>query len=288
MSKYDEQHYYIACGEEHKMHTLRVVYWDRRWYGRVAEMEQFDVHVRNLAVDRDRAVAKADELGYGKLTVAEWVPEQLTELRARRTPEQIEAEKAARREEWLARLREDRERMGLGKYRDRSALEVFAEDPDYIAWFCLNLTDEDSARFTIEFLMEHDAVNDYVGEVSAALDEEQRKQDERDRIDAASEHVGEVGEKFTAQVTLEFRTAVEGHYGWSNLIKFRTADGDVLTTFTTAKWAEETVDSEWPGTGDYIADEGVTGTLTGTVKAHDTYKGTKQTMLTRTKFQIDH
>lgn len=86
-----------------------------------------------------------------------------------------------------------------------------------------------------------------------------------------SEHVGTVGDKVSLTATITGVTAVHGAYGISGLIRWQTESGDILFTFTTAKWSDS-------------AETGQTGIVTGTVKRHDEYKGTKQTQLTRTKF----
>lgn len=89
----------------------------------------------------------------------------------------------------------------------------------------------------------------------------------------ASEWIGTVGAKVTATITIERKQNV-GSFSYagpdSYLIVGRTAEGEIVKTFTTAAWLTE-VD---------VAD---TITLTATVKAHETYEGTKQTAITRAK-----
>lgn len=86
---------------------------------------------------------------------------------------------------------------------------------------------------------------------------------------AASRHVGEVGTKVTVTGTVVFVKVVRSDYGSSVLVVV-DADGDKVTTFSNAAWARD-------------ADRGDTVTLTGTVKAHETYDGERRTVLTRTK-----
>jgi hypothetical protein len=86
---------------------------------------------------------------------------------------------------------------------------------------------------------------------------------------AASRWVGEVGSKVTVAGTVVFTKTVESAYGTSVLVVV-DADGDKVTTFTTAAWA-------------WDAAKGDTVTLTGTVKSHETYEGEQRTVLTRTK-----
>jgi len=70
-------------------------------------------------------------------------------------------------------------------------------------------------------------------------------------------------------VTLDFVTGYETAYGYTTILKFRTAEGATLV------WKA----SGDPGVG--REDVGKTYTLAGTIKAHDTYKDQKQTVMTR-------
>ena len=86
-----------------------------------------------------------------------------------------------------------------------------------------------------------------------------------------SEHVGKVGERITCDIVVEdvfsYKCKSFAGYGMETryINKFRTADGNILVWQTSAP-----------------ADEKATK-ITGTVKAHDDYKGEKQTTLQRCK-----
>lgn len=70
-------------------------------------------------------------------------------------------------------------------------------------------------------------------------------------------------------LTLDFVAGYEGAYGYVSILKFKTSEGASLV---------------WKSTGDSgigRADVGKQFTLSGTIKSHDTYKGEKQTALTR-------
>lgn len=89
---------------------------------------------------------------------------------------------------------------------------------------------------------------------------------------ASPGHWGEVGVRaeLTATVTRVVPLPDNG-FGPSLLIKLRTEEGHELVTFTTAAWAWE-------------ASEGDVYTGKATVKKHDEFNGTAQTVITRAKF----
>lgn len=82
-------------------------------------------------------------------------------------------------------------------------------------------------------------------------------------------YAGEVGEKITVTGTIERKRWIATQYGSSALV-IVDAGAHVLKMFTTAAWADD-------------AEEGQTVTLTATVKAHQEYEGTRQTVVTRAK-----
>lgn len=92
--------------------------------------------------------------------------------------------------------------------------------------------------------------------------------------DAASQHFGAVGERVRkVPATVEFTRSWEVSCGFGPgrdplryLVKFRTAEGNIATWFT----------SRPPG-----VEKGDAVLLTGTVKKHDRYEGTAQTILSR-------
>lgn len=82
---------------------------------------------------------------------------------------------------------------------------------------------------------------------------------------AASAHVGAVGDKLSIVVTLERVHSFDSQFGTTHMHKFRDAAGNVVV---------------WK-TGSELLDAGKSYRLNGTVKAHDDYKGVKQTVMTR-------
>lgn len=112
-------------------------------------------------------------------------------------------------------------------------------------------------------------------QLEAAATSIQRKK-ERDAEGRASEYVGEIKERieFEAQVIGVYGT--EGHYGHTDIVKFKDADRNLFTWFASGYVGLER--------GDRIS-------IKGTVKKHDEFRDIKQTVMTRckfTKFNIVH
>ena len=103
------------------------------------------------------------------------------------------------------------------------------------------------------------------------------------RAEDVSEYVGEVGERITVKVTLKGSYSFETHYTYSGetnyIHTFEDEAGNVFKWKTTDCLSYKREGGSWvyPEKGDAL-------TLTGTVKAHEEYKGTKQTVLTRCKY----
>lgn len=90
---------------------------------------------------------------------------------------------------------------------------------------------------------------------------------EASRPASTSEWIGEVGEKLCdVAVTLVSVHGFEGKFGYSQVVKFETEEGNVLVWFTGVDIKIEVGDSCF---------------LTGTVKKHDQYKDQKTTIVTR-------
>ena len=89
------------------------------------------------------------------------------------------------------------------------------------------------------------------------------------RPESNSEWVGEVGERLKKiPVTLLSVHGFDGHYGFSQVVKFEDEKENIYTWFTAVEIKIE---------------PGEQCLLTGTVKKHDEYKGEKTTVLTRCK-----
>ena len=83
-----------------------------------------------------------------------------------------------------------------------------------------------------------------------------------------SNYLGTVGEVLRIQATLDSVKTIDGNYGVTYLVKFTASTGDKVSWFA----------SNCPN-----FDDGVELQLKGRVKAHNEYKGLKETMVTRCK-----
>jgi hypothetical protein len=93
---------------------------------------------------------------------------------------------------------------------------------------------------------------------------------ERAEKAAKSQHLGNQGSRLQGEVTCTAKFEIDTHYGPSTIYVFEDESGSQLKWFTASN----------PG-----IDKGDKGLLEGTVKKHDEYRGTKQTILTRCKFK---
>lgn len=93
-----------------------------------------------------------------------------------------------------------------------------------------------------------------------------------------SQWVGDVKDRVT--LTLEHvRThGYEGYYGWSAIHIFKDTNGNTFVWNTDKKLCE-VLGEEWRAQDKRMCE------VTGTIKAHDTYNGEKQTILTRCKLK---
>lgn len=82
-------------------------------------------------------------------------------------------------------------------------------------------------------------------------------------------YAGEVGDKITLTGRIARHQWVSTQYGTSALVIVETGE-HVAKMFTSARWADDVT-------------EGDTVTLTGTVKTHQEYEGTRQTVMTRAR-----
>lgn len=93
---------------------------------------------------------------------------------------------------------------------------------------------------------------------------EHERQDEAKKF-ADSDFVGQVGERITRTVEVLGVHSFDGNYGPTRIHRLRDIEGNIFTWFAHTTPLEE---------GNWYE-------VTGTVKGHDTYRGIKQTILTR-------
>ena len=101
-----------------------------------------------------------------------------------------------------------------------------------------------------------------------AYNRELAKRQEREQA-AVSEHIGEVKQRITTEVTVLDTKWIETQYGGSMLVKMVTPEGNRLAWFA----------SNPPD----CVEIGAQLNLTGTVKDHKEFRGAKETNLTRCK-----
>ena len=83
--------------------------------------------------------------------------------------------------------------------------------------------------------------------------------------DSTSEHMGEVGQRIDFTATVVKAIPIENYFGSQTLHIFQTPEGNIATWLTGARTLEV----------------GTVHEMRGTIKSLDTYKGTKQTVMTR-------
>lgn len=91
---------------------------------------------------------------------------------------------------------------------------------------------------------------------------------ERDAANAQKKHIGSVGEKITARMTLKRISKSYSNYGITTTYIFNDVDGN---------------DIVWFSSRDIGIEEGKEYEITATVKAHQTYKDVASTVITRAK-----
>lgn len=101
-----------------------------------------------------------------------------------------------------------------------------------------------------------------------------------------SEYIGNVGDKINVKVTHLNSYNYETQFGSSYIHLFVDDDGNIFKWSTNSKLEFTVKDnnsnlSQW-----YCLDKGATIQLTGKIKEHSEYRGQKQTVLTRCKYEV--
>ena len=114
--------------------------------------------------------------------------------------------------------------------------------------------------------------------------ERARKQAEREaqwaKERAQSEYVGEVGQKITLEVYLNFETSYKTDFGTTYIYSFKDDNGNTFVWKTSSiLWIEE-LDEK--GSNIFIR-KGDKISLTATIKAHQEYRDEKQTLIQRVR-----
>lgn len=98
---------------------------------------------------------------------------------------------------------------------------------------------------------------------------------------AKVEYYGAVGDKFEKEMTFEKMFGFETMYGYQYILLFRDEENHVF------KWSTSNSTYKMDGTRYYDYEIGHKYLIKGTIKAHNEYKGVKQTVITRCKVVDD-
>lgn len=109
-----------------------------------------------------------------------------------------------------------------------------------------------------------------VSAYNKAVEKEQQARYERDN---PSEYFGVVGERNVYTVTVMSRKELVGEYGVTTLIVFRLADGNRAKWFASGSAEDFPIDA--------------TVTVKATIKGHEAYRGSRQTMLSRVAIYVE-
>jgi hypothetical protein len=192
----------------------------------------------------------AREKGLGRSTSSDawsYMSDQKTREKAGAFPTDADKEMAAKAEEWAENL---------------SDAMVDAESGDYLH----NL--RAIARSGVVTYRSMGIAASMIIAYQRAIGRE-RERAERAARPTLDAYVGEIGKRHTwNSVTLDFVTGYETQYGYTTILKFRTPEGATIV---------------WKASSTSLTrqDVGKKYQLTGTVKEHSEYKGTKQTIVSR-------
>ena len=149
----------------------------------------------------------------------------------------------------------------------RAEFDVWAEPHEKLLGDIAAAEGNPFLRDLADKLAKHRTLSDK--QLAAAATSIQRTKD-RKIEGLGSEYVGEVKERIEFEAEVMGVYGTEGFYGHTDIVKFKDAAGNHFTWF-----ASDYTDLV---RGDRM-------TIKGTVKKHDDYKGIKQTILTRCKFE---
>lgn len=154
--------------------------------------------------------------------------------------------------------------------------------------------DREEAAKVIEWAAQLDSPTDYLGNVQAVLAHEwieaqhfgiaasavSARQKELGMIEArkakeeaakSSRWIGEEGQRLEMVVTVNFKREIPSDYGSKFLVSMATADGNTVKTFSSGAFG-------------WDAEVGETYRIKGTVKEHELWNGSQETMMTRVAF----
>jgi len=199
---------------------------------------------------RSRKTAEMNQSQSTSALIGEWLhasPAARDKFKPRIVVEEADKQQAAEVYSWLQSL-VDRDTNGN----------------DYM--YNLSLLGRGATFTARNFGLATSAVSTWAREMEREINRKKRMQE-----DAASEYVGQVGERLIFTGTLVYTTDLDSEFGVTTLYKFKTAEGNIIVYFASRK-----VDI-----GGKDITMGQIVTLKGSVKQHEERKGIKQTRVTR-------
>lgn len=271
-----EEYFYISAGQSEAMYTLRYSYMIV--INRAGQKQRRDEYVCNLSTDFDKAVEKAEKHHLVQGSKLYKKPRDLREITRtdKRTPEQMEQARLAAEEAQRLREKEEEEREArrlkaqleevaagrwpFGKYAGKTFIHCGFS-------YCQYWRDQEKTPVIVALLEQLEKIYpQYFVELPKhknVFTKWQPKQ--KVEFDAT------VIEKFHFQ----------GHFGFTDITKLVTENGELILHKGTRPAVKEVVDGEKVDTEVSIGD---VITVKATVKGHGIYEEEKQTYITRPKF----
>ncbi len=244
----NNEYYYISSGDQTKMYTLRTRY--NELVGE--ELVERDYYIRNLSTDADTAVQKAHALGYTSVKHPSF---DLQEIR--RNQENARNEARASYEEEKRQRQEEKDQYAIdlinsgkvpfGKYQGQEIKEM---ERSYREWVVYKATELDAGV----------VIKAFAAYIKANFKQVSTKD---------SVHIGSVKTRMRGiKLTLVRSLSFEGYYGRTYVEIFHTKSGNVVV-YKGGRPTELQIDES--------------AKFDFTVKAHEEYRGVKQTIIVRMK-----
>ena len=159
--------------------------------------------------------------------------------------------------------------------QDKKHLELAQKVIDYFK--SNDFTNDFMHNTKVALLNEYSKISGFVAYAYLAyikqLDiEMKRKADEEQK--SLSKYQGNVGDKIQIELILDKKVGYETQWGYSNIYLFNDGNNNIY------KWTSSNI---LLNANNQFIELGEKLTLKGTIKAHDEYNGTKQTVITRCK-----
>lgn len=226
-------YYYLSSGLGTKIYTLRYYEEGYEYQGRT--VGAVDSHVKNLAIDYDKAMLKGKE--YAEGTGLEFVVNDKLELNNYSQHEKVvfTGDNLCYGNKYLgwsfSMIVNDRYKRYNGEFYE-NGLDYLDGNFGYPS----NPTKDDTACFEsvqkIPELVAYRKANQIEKE-----EEDRKEKEELDRY-LNSVHVGDEGEKIEIDVVIDAIFGFETMYGYSVCVKMVDSNGNHLITFTTGKWTK--------------------------------------------------